>query len=91
MGERNKTCDVATIGCPITTGIFAWITAHAAMEEATEGGEEITPYWRTLKTGGALNPKYPGGIEGQRARLRSEGHTIIQKEGNTSSKIMRSL
>ncbi|MFQ5842282.1 MAG: hypothetical protein ACE5I8_07570, partial [Thermodesulfobacteriota bacterium] len=63
----------ATIGCPITTGIFAWIAAHAAMEEAIEGKDEITPYWRTLKTGGELNPKYPGGVEGQKARLELEG------------------
>jgi hypothetical protein len=32
-----------------------------------------------LKTGGELNPKYPGGIEDQRARLQLEGHTVIQK------------
>ncbi len=69
----------ATIGCPITTGIFAWVAAHAAMEEAAEGKADITPYWRTLKTGGELNPKYPGGIADQRARLESEGHTVIQK------------
>ncbi|MFQ6079623.1 MAG: hypothetical protein ACE5NJ_10890, partial [Thermodesulfobacteriota bacterium] len=67
------------IGCPITTGIFAWIAAHAAMEEAVEGKEEITPYWRTLKAGGELNPKYPGGIKGQRARLQLEGHRVVQK------------
>jgi alkylated DNA nucleotide flippase Atl1 len=70
----------ATIGCPITTGIFAWVAAHAAMEEETEGEVRITPYWRTLKADGELNPKYPGGIEGQKARLRSEGHRVIQKE-----------
>ncbi|NIS63031.1 MAG: hypothetical protein GTO13_20750 [Proteobacteria bacterium] len=69
----------ATIGCPITTGIFAWISAHAAMEDATEGKEAVTPYWRTLKTGGELNPKYPGGIEGQKARLQLEGHKVIQR------------
>lgn len=69
----------ATIGCPITTGIFAWIAAHAAMEEAVEGKEEITPYWRTLKAGGELNPKYPGGIKGQGARLQLEGHRVVQK------------
>jgi alkylated DNA nucleotide flippase Atl1 len=69
----------ATIGCPITTGIFAWVAAHAAMEEEIEGEVRITPYWRTLKAGGELNPKYPGGIEGQKARLRSEGHRIVQK------------
>jgi alkylated DNA nucleotide flippase Atl1 len=69
----------ATIGCPLTTGIFASIAAEAAMEEATEGKKRITPYWRTLKSDGELNPKYPGGIEGQKARLESEGHSVIQK------------
>ena len=53
----------ATIACPITTGIFAWIAAHAADEAEQEGKSRITPYWRTLKSGGELNPKYPGGIE----------------------------
>jgi len=41
----------ATIGCPITTGIFAWIAANAAEEARMEGKKSITPYWRTLKTG----------------------------------------
>src|SRR6185369_12867729 len=39
------------VGCPITTGIFAWIAAHAAEEAAADGQKRITPYWRTLKTG----------------------------------------
>lgn len=69
----------ATIACPLTTGIFAWIAAHAASEEVEEAGTVTTPYWRTLKTGGELNPKYPGGIEAQRKLLESEGHTVIQK------------
>lgn len=68
-----------TIACPITTGIFAWIAAHAAEEAASEGARRITPYWRTLKTGGELNPKYPGGIESIRKRLEGEGHTVAQK------------
>ena len=68
-----------TIGCPITTGIFAWIAANAAEESATEGIPNPTPFWRTLKTGGELNPKYPGGIAGLRRKLRAEGHTVIQK------------
>ena len=68
-----------TIACPLTTGIFAWIAAHAANEAETEGKKRITPYWRTLKSKGELNPKYPGGIENLKARLQSEGHTIIQK------------
>jgi hypothetical protein len=32
-----------------------------------------------LKTGGELNPKYPGGIENQKKHLESEGHRVIQK------------
>ncbi len=69
----------ATIGCPITTGIFAWIAAHAAEEAADAGKKRITPYWRTLKSGGELNPKYPGGIDHLRARLEGEGHTVEPK------------
>jgi alkylated DNA nucleotide flippase Atl1 len=66
----------ATIGCPITTGIFAGISARATEEDAAEGKKDITPYWRTLKVGGTLNPKYPGGVEAQAAKLRAEGHNI---------------
>ena len=69
----------ATIGCPITTGIFAMISANAANEDENEEKMEITPYWRTLKKGGELNPKYPGGIENIKKRLASEGHSIVQK------------
>jgi len=69
----------ATIGCPITTGIFAWIAAHAAEESAADGRKRITPYWRTLKTGGELNPKYPGGIANVSSRLKAEGHKIVQR------------
>ena len=69
----------ATMGCPITTGIFAWIAAHAAQEASLAGARRITPYWRTLKAGGELNPKYPGGIDAVRTRLQAEGHRIVQK------------
>jgi hypothetical protein len=69
----------ATMGCPLTTGIFAWLAAHAAEEAAHDGATNITPYWRTLKSGGQLNPKYPGGIEAQKGRLEAEGHQIKQK------------
>ena len=65
--------------CPITTGIFSWIAAHAAAEAEAAGAKCITPYWRTLKTGGELNPKYPGGIERIAKLLRAEGHKIISK------------
>jgi hypothetical protein len=69
----------ATIGCPLTTGIFAWIAAHAADEAAAQGVKRITPYWRTLKAGGELNPKFPGGVAALKARLEAEGHRIVQK------------
>ena len=65
--------------CPITTGIFAWIAAHAAEEGALAGETKTTPWWRTLKTGGELNPKYPGGPEAAAERLRVEGHIVFQK------------
>ncbi len=69
----------ASIGCPITTGIFAHIAAHAAEEAKAEGRKDITPYWRTLKTGGIINEKYPGGVEAQKKLLEEEGHKIVQK------------
>jgi alkylated DNA nucleotide flippase Atl1 len=70
----------ATIGCPLTTGIFAWIAANAAEELATSRpNARITPYWRTLKTGGLLNEKYPGGANRQKQLLKAEGHRIVKK------------
>ncbi len=77
----------ATIGCPITTGIFAWVAAHAAAEAATEGKEDITPYWQTLKSGGQLNEKYPGGAEAQAAHLKEEGHIIEPSKGKKPPKV----
>lgn len=71
------------IGCPITTGIFAWISSHAAAEDEAAGKKRITPYWRTVKNGGELNEKYPGGIANQSKRLKAEGHKIIAKGKRT--------
>lgn len=68
-----------SIACPITTGIFAWIAAHAADEAAKAGEKNFTPYWRTLKTGGQLNEKYPGSIAGLRKHLKAEGHKVIKR------------
>jgi hypothetical protein len=72
----------ADFGCPITTGIFAWIAANAAEEAAAAGEPVLTPYWRTLKSGGQLNPKYPGGIAANRKRLRAEGHQVVKRGKN---------
>lgn len=77
----------ATIGCPITTGIFAWIAAHAAEEAAAEGRKNITPWWRTLKSEGELNEKYPGGGEVQAAYLKKEGFTIEPGVGKKPARV----
>ena len=60
---------------PITAGIFVSIVAWASFQRK----DDETPYWRTLKANGELNPKYPGGIKAQKEMLKQEGHTIIQK------------
>ena len=75
LGARQR----AKIACPITTGIYSWIAAHAAADAQAEGAKRVTPYWRTLKTGGEINPKYLGGVEEISRRLRAEGHTVVQK------------
>jgi len=77
--ERLAQKHQATIGCPMTTGIFASIAAHAANEAELAGEGDTTPYWRTLKSGGVINEKYPGGIDKQKILLQLEGHTIVQK------------
>ena len=77
----------ASIGCPITTGIFAGIAARAAGEDAAEGKKDITPYWRTLKVGGVLNEKYPGGVEAQAEKLKAEGHTIEMGRNGKPKKV----
>ena len=69
----------ADFGCPITTGIFSWIAANAADEAESQGKKRITPYWRTLKTGGILSEKFPGGLKNLKKRLKAEGHKVIQK------------
>ena len=66
----------AGCACPMTAGIFVNIAAKANEER---GGKDETPWWRILKKGGLLNEKFPDGIEGQKTRLESEGHHIIQK------------
>lgn len=73
----------ATIACPMTTGIFAWIAAHAAEEELSSGKKQVTPYWRTLKSDGEINPKYPGGVDKLSNLLKAEGHEVFKKGKRT--------
>lgn len=60
---------------PITAGIFVSVAAWASYQRK----EDETPYWRTLKANGELNPKYPGGVEAQKEKLEAEGHTVVRK------------
>ena len=63
------------------------IAARAAQEEAVEGKQDITPYWRTLKSTGELNEKFPGGVEAQAALLTEEGHTIEPGRGKKPPRV----
>lgn len=69
----------ASIGCPLTSGIFSWISSYAAEEERKKGKKNFTAWWRTIKSDGSLNEKYPGGIPNQSKLLRKEGHAILHK------------
>ena len=68
VGLRIKNAHGADAACPITTGIFTWLIAHAAEEQAAAqvpggasrpaGGKAAVPWWRLLKTGGGT-PSIP--------------------------------
>jgi len=70
----------AEIACPLMTGIFTWITANASEELEGRQPGSGAPYWRILKSDGSLNPKFPGGVKGQAARLAEEG-VACEKRG----------
>lgn len=72
LAENN---DEADFTCPMTAGIFISLAAQASCERENDR----IPFWRTLKSDGELNPKYPGGIEYQKEKLASEGHTFTKK------------
>lgn len=67
------------ICCPMTAGMFSNIAAAAAQEDLDTGETNITPYWRTVKKNGELNPKYPGGLDRHKELLEQEGHIVVQK------------
>lgn len=60
---------------PNSAGVFMNVVAWAS-EQVKEDG---VPYWRTLKSDGELNDKYPGGIKAQQEKLEAEGHTVIRR------------
>jgi hypothetical protein len=56
------------------------MTAANAVEEASEEGKLLDiPYWRTLKAGGFLNNKYPGGQEAHKRLLEGENFKVIAR------------
>lgn len=73
----------ADFACPLTGGIFVNIAANASAERkanaGSKGGADETPYWRTLKAGGELCEKFPGGLDQHKILLEMEGHKVIQK------------
>ena len=75
--------------CPMTTGIFLRFVAEAAEEDLqVRGKKNISPYWRVLKAGGKLNPKYPGGVVMQAERLKSECHKIAENRKGEPNKVV---
>ena len=73
--------------CPITTGIFSWIAAWASEERKENDSKDITPWWRVLKEGGKLNPKYPGGVKHHASYLEKEGQLIMKGKYDNSWKV----
>jgi hypothetical protein len=88
----------AELACPLTTGIFLKLVAETSEEDraaaaaasgsgavasaGSSGAHQPAPYWRLLKEGGALNPKFPGGAPRQAVRLADEGHGIaVNRKG----------
>ena len=65
---------------PMTAGIFVNIVAWASYQRNND-----TPWWRTLKSDGELNAKYPEAADLQKRLLEAEGHTVISK-GRTNIK-----
>lgn len=65
--------------CSLTTGIFIMIAANAVEEAKRDGMNLDIPYWRTLKSNGFLNEKYPGGVEAHKELLEREGFNITHR------------
>jgi hypothetical protein len=71
LARRHK----VAVACPVSTAIFANMSARAAEERREHGVgiHDLTPWWRVLKKGGFLNPKLPGGVLRQAELLAAEG------------------
>jgi hypothetical protein len=76
----------ADYACPMCAGIFMNIVAGAT-EENRLIGEEIFPWWRTVKKDGLLSEKYPGAPDKQIELLEEEGFTIWTGKSKRSTKL----
>jgi len=63
------------------------MAARAAEEDIEEGNKDATPHWRTVKEKGVLSDKCPGGPEAQAAKLKDEGHEIINDKAGKPKKV----
>jgi len=63
------------VACPVSTAIFLNMCARASEERREMGVPDpgLTPWWRVLKKGGFLNPKFAGGTDHQAALPAMEG------------------
>jgi alkylated DNA nucleotide flippase Atl1 len=86
--ERLAKDSGAESTCPLTTGIHLRIVSEVAEKDLRAGKKRVSPYWRVVKDDGSLNPKFPGGVEWQSARLKEEGHVIEPAKGKKPPRAM---
>ncbi len=67
--------------CPLTTGIFARLSAEAARDDEAAGRKRFTPWWRTIRDNGKLIDRFPGAGRIQAALLKREGFRIKPGKG----------
>ena len=96
MGERVVRNDEVVGSIPIgSTNLRTFLDQERGPKPAflcclaEQGRKRIVPWWRLIKTDGQLNPKYPGGVLIQKAKLEEEGHTIVRKGKKTLVKGVR--
>lgn len=75
MREYLARMNKADFTDPMTAGIFVNIVAWASYQRQNN----VTPFWRVLKSDGELNAKFPEGIELQKRLLEEEGHEIVMR------------
>lgn len=68
MREYLAKTNNADFTVPMTAGIFTNIVAWASFQR----NDDITPYWRTIKSDGQLNTKFPNGVEYQKVCLKKK-------------------